>query len=61
MCPFCIATAAIITSSTAGGGGVAAAVTGVIPRKRLATKAPTPSDDKEVQYGNDNRDCGDAA
>ncbi len=54
MCPFCLATAAILAGSTAGTGGLAAAVTGLI----LSKKSPTAiqSNLKEVRDGNHSRD-----
>lgn len=55
MCPFCIATAAILAGSTAGTSGIAAAVTGVFLRKKFPMEDSTQSDKKEVQDGNDNR------
>jgi hypothetical protein len=59
MCPFCLATTAIVVSSIAGTGGLAAAVTGIVLRK----KVPKPSqfENKEVQDGNNSCDCSDAA
>lgn len=50
MCPFCIATAAIIAGSTAGTGGVTALV-GTILLKKLAARVLTHSDHKEVSNG----------
>jgi hypothetical protein len=59
MCPFCLATAAMIAGSIAGTGGLAAALTGVILTRR--SPKSTQSDVKEVQHGNNNGDCSNAA
>ena len=61
MCPFCLATVAMIAGSIAGTGGIAAAVTGVILRKKSPMRFPTQTDEKEVQHGNNGCDCSDAA
>jgi len=49
----------MIAGSIAGTGGLAAAVTGVILTRR--SPKSTQSDVKEVQHGNNNGDCSNAA
>jgi hypothetical protein len=61
MCPFCLATAAMIAGGIAGTGGLAAVVTGVIVGRKFAKQIPRESAEKESHYGNDSRDCNDAA
>jgi hypothetical protein len=58
ICPFCLATAAIIAGTTASGGGVAALV-GTILLKKSPARVPNPSDEKEVHHGDG--DSGKAA
>ncbi len=50
MCPFCLATAAILAGSTAGSGG-ATALVGTILLKKSPTKVSTQTDEKEVPNG----------
>ena len=50
ICPFCLATAAIVAGSTAGSGGVVALV-GTILLKKSSAKVPTPNDEKDVHHG----------
>jgi hypothetical protein len=50
MCPFCLATAAILAGSTAGTGGVTA-LAGTILLKKSPSKVPTQTDEKEVPNG----------
>ena len=59
MCPFCIATAAVIASSAGGTGGVTALVAGVF-LKRNKRKALPQTEAKEVKDGNNN-DSGNSA
>jgi hypothetical protein len=51
ICPFCLATAAIVAGSTAGSGGVAALAGTILLKKRPVKGANSP-DQKEVQHGN---------
>ena len=60
MCPFCLATAAMIAASATGTGGLAALVTGKLLRHTARRNFPRTTDTKEVQHGdNDNgtRSC----
>jgi hypothetical protein len=53
MCPFCLATAAVVAASASGTGGVAALFTGKLlkrARQKTFTKA---TDTKEVEHGDD--------
>lgn len=53
MCPFCVATAAVVAASASGTGGVAALFTGKMlwrANRRAFTKT---TDTKEVQHGHD--------
>ena len=57
MCPFCLATAAVIAGSATGTGGVAALVAGVII-KRNKRKILPQNEAEEVEHGtNSNRSC----
>jgi hypothetical protein len=58
MCPFCLATAAVIAGSATGTGGVTALVAGVF-LKRNKRKLLLPRDEaEEVQHDNSsNRGC----
>lgn len=50
MCPFCIATAAILAGSAAGTGGLIA-IAGTILLKKSPTRVPNPIDEEEVRHG----------
>lgn len=52
MCPFCIATAAVVAASASGTGGLAALVTGKL-MKRAAKDFPETINPKEVEHGHD--------
>jgi hypothetical protein len=52
MCPFCLATAAILAGGATGAGGVAAAITGIVLRKKTRIKFPEPTEAAEVKNGN---------
>jgi hypothetical protein len=55
MCPFCLATAAVVAASASGTGGVAALFTGSLLRKANKKTFTKTTDMKEVDYGhNDN-------
>lgn len=57
MCPFCLATAAVIAGSATGTGGVTALVAGVF-LKRHKRKLLPPHEAEEVQHDNSsNRSC----
>ena len=53
MCPFCLATAAVVAASTTGSGGLAALVTGKLLRKSARKHLTEDTDTKEVQHGHD--------
>lgn len=52
MCPFCLATAAVITGSATGTGGVTAFIAGTILR-RNKRKILSPNEPEEIHHGND--------
>lgn len=52
MCPFCLATAAVIAGSATGTGGLTAFVAGTI-LKRNKRKILPQNEPKEVNHGND--------
>lgn len=52
MCPFCLATAAIIAGSATGAGSVTAVVAGVLLRKKSRIKFPEQIETAEVKNGN---------
>ena len=52
MCPFCLASAALIVGSATGTGGLTAIVAGTIFRKRRRKKFPEQSKEVEVKNGN---------
>lgn len=54
MCPFCLATVAVIAGSTAGTEGVTAFIAGTILKRN---KRKLHSNEEEVQHGN-NSDTG---
>jgi hypothetical protein len=55
MCPFCLATAAVVAASATGSGGLAALVTAKLLRKSTRKHFTQDTDTKEVQHGhNDN-------
>jgi hypothetical protein len=56
MCPFCIATAALVTASVAGTGGLAALVTGKLMRKKRARTFSETINAKEVEHDHDDND-----
>ena len=53
MCPFCIATAALVAASVAGTGGLAALVTGRLMRKNAARTFSETINAKEVEHDHD--------
>ena len=56
MCPFCLATAAVVAASATGSGGLAALVTGKLLRKSARkhfTHFTRDTDTKEVRHGHD--------
>ena len=53
MCPFCLATAAVVAASASGTGGLAALVTGKLLRKSTRKEFTEATDTKEVEHGND--------
>jgi len=56
MCPFCLATAAVIAGSATGTGGVTALIAGVF-LKRNKRKLPPQNEAEEVHY-DDNSNSG---
>ena len=59
MCPFCLATAAVIAGSATGTGGVTALIAGTI-LKRSKRKAIFPEEAEEVNHGNNSNINGDS-
>ena len=59
MCPFCLATAAVIASSAAGSGGLGALMAGAILKKKQK-EASTRIGEQEVRNG-DNRSSSETA
>ena len=53
MCPFCLATAAVVAASASGTGGVAALFTGRLLRRGSPKTSMKDTDTKEVQHGHD--------
>lgn len=53
MCPFCLATAAVVAASASGTGGVAALFTSKLMRRSTRKALTKDTDTKEVQYGHD--------
>lgn len=53
MCPFCLATAAVVAASASGTGGVAALFTGRLLRRASRKTFTKTTDTKEVQHGHD--------
>jgi hypothetical protein len=53
MCPFCLATAAVVAASASGTGGVAALFTGKMLRRANQKIFTNTTDTKEVQHGHD--------
>jgi len=53
MCPFCLATAAVVAASASGTGGVAALFTGKMLRRASRKTFTKTTDTKEVQHGHD--------
>ncbi|HEY2469154.1 MAG TPA: hypothetical protein VGI45_15130 [Terracidiphilus sp.] len=51
MCPFCLATAAVIASSATGTGGVTAFIAGTILKRNKQRILPQ-NEEKEVNHGN---------
>jgi hypothetical protein len=52
MCPFCIATAALIAGSAAGTGGATAMVAGTIFKRKRRKGFPEQDETEEVSRGN---------
>lgn len=61
MCPFCLATAAMIAGSIAGTGGLAAVVTGAIVSRRHAQQISSESADKESRHDDSSTSRSEAA
>jgi hypothetical protein len=59
MCPFCLATAAVIAGSATGTGGVTAFIAGTI-LKRNKRKTLPPNEAQEVNHGNSSDDTSDS-
>lgn len=57
MCPFCLATAAVIAGSATGTGGVTAFLAGTI-LKRNKRKLLPQNEAEEINHGNDNNRNG---
>ena len=55
MCPFCLATAAVIAGSATGTGGVTAFIAGTILKRNKRKILPQ---EKEVDDGNNNSNSG---
>lgn len=55
MCPFCLATAAVVAASASGTGGVAALFTGKMLRRANRKTFTKTTDTKEDQHGHDDR------
>ncbi len=53
MCPFCLATAAVVAASASGTGGVAALFTGKLMRRANRKTFMKANDTKEDQHGHD--------
>jgi hypothetical protein len=53
MCPFCIATAAVVAASVTGTGGLAALVTGKLMKKTAPRDSLETINTKEVEHGHD--------
>jgi hypothetical protein len=53
MCPFCLATAAVVAASASGTGGVAALFTGKLLRRASRKTFTKATDTKEDQHGHD--------
>ena len=53
MCPFCIATAALIAGGATGTGGVTAIVAGTIFKRKRQKGFPKQDETEEVSRGND--------
>ena len=53
MCPFCLATAAVVAASASGTGGVAALFTGKMLRRANQKTFTKTTDTKEEQHGHD--------
>jgi hypothetical protein len=53
MCPFCLATAAVVAASATGSGGLAALVGVKLLRQSARKHFSQDTDTKEVQHGHD--------
>ncbi len=53
MCPFCLATAAVVAAGATSSGGLAALVTGKLLRKSDRKHLTQDTETKEVQHGYD--------
>jgi hypothetical protein len=53
MCPFCLATAAVVAASATGSGGLAALITGKLFRKSTRKHLTEDTETKEVEHGHD--------
>ena len=53
MCPFCIATAALVTASAVGTGGLALLITGKLRKMTAASDFSQTINPKEVEHGHD--------
>lgn len=55
MCPFCLATAAIVAGSATGIGGLTALVVDALLKRKSKKESPEPIDTREVEDGNSSR------
>lgn len=53
MCPFCLATAAIIAGSATGTGGLTAVVANKFRKRKSAKEFPAAIEAKEERYGHE--------
>lgn len=53
MCPFCLATAAIIAGSATGTGGLTAVVASKFRKRKAAKQSPAKTETKEERYGHE--------
>jgi hypothetical protein len=53
MCPFCLATAAIVAGSATGAGGLTAIIAGTLFTRKRRKRFPEQDETEEVSRGND--------
>ncbi len=53
MCPFCLATAAVLAASASGTGGAAVLFTGKLLRRASRNNFTKDTETKEVEHGHD--------